>query len=100
MVGAPVPWSGGKADVPPACRAEPHTAGAIRFPETTVSQRWGIGSEDQLIFDNFIAVQVKFLPLRCRGDRRSPAVATDHQPAERGSKAVTRNPTGNPVELS
>jgi hypothetical protein len=26
MVGAPVLWSGGKADVPTACRAEQHTA--------------------------------------------------------------------------
>jgi hypothetical protein len=26
MVGAPVLWSGGKADIPTACRAEQHTA--------------------------------------------------------------------------
>jgi hypothetical protein len=53
-----------------------------------------------VIFDNFISVQVQFLPLRCRGDGISPAVATDHQSAERGSKAVTRHLTGNPVERS
>ena len=53
-----------------------------------------------MIFDNFISVQVQCLPLRCRGDSISPAVATDQQSAKRGSKAVTRNPTGNPVERS
>ena len=37
-----------------------------------------------MIFDNFISVQVQFLPLRCRGDSISPAVATDHQSAKRG----------------
>jgi hypothetical protein len=53
-----------------------------------------------VIFDNFISVQGPFLPLRCRGDRLSPAVATDHQSAERGEQAVTRNPTGHAVERS
>ena len=53
-----------------------------------------------MIFDNFISVQVQFLPLRCRGDGISPAVAIDHPSAERGSQAVTRNPPGNPVERS
>ena len=49
------------------------------------SQRlWGIGSIDRTIFDNSISVQVQFLPLRCRGDSISPAVATDHQSAKRG----------------
>jgi hypothetical protein len=47
-----------------------------------------------LIFDNLIFVQVKLLLLRCRGHSVSPAVATDHQSAKRGEKAVTRNRTG------
>jgi hypothetical protein len=65
--------------------AEQSTGGAIRFPETTDSQRrWGIGSEDHLIFDNFLFVQVQFLPLRCRDESISPTVATDHQSVKRG----------------
>jgi hypothetical protein len=60
----------------------------------------GSGAESSVIFDNLISVQVEFLPLRCRGERVSPAVATDHQSAKRGSKAVTWNPTRNPVERS
>ena len=61
---------------------------------------WRIGSGDQSIFDNFISVQVEFLPLRCRGESVSPAGATDHQSAQRGEKAVPQHPTGNPVEQS
>ena len=53
-----------------------------------------------MLFDNFIFVQVQFLPLKCRGESLSPAVATDHQSAKRGEKAVTWNPTRNPVEQS
>ena len=53
-----------------------------------------------MIFDNFISVQVPFLPLRCGGECISPAVATEHQSAKRGSQVVTRNPTGNPIEHS
>src|SRR5712692_8324482 len=57
-----------------------------------------IGDRESRSFDNFISVQVQFLPLRCRGDSVSPAVATDHQSAKRGEKAVTQHPSGNPVE--
>ena len=53
-----------------------------------------------MIFDNLLSVQVSFLPLRCRGESLSPAVATDHQSAKRGEKAVPQHPTGNPVEQS
>ena len=53
-----------------------------------------------MISDNFISVQVQFLPLRCRGDSVSPWVATDHQSQKRGEKAVTQNPSENPVEQS
>jgi hypothetical protein len=52
------------------------------------------------LFDNCTFVQVKFLPPKCRDDSASPTVATDHQSVKRGGKAVTRNPTGNPVEQS
>jgi hypothetical protein len=51
-----------------------------------------------LIFDNFLSVQVSFLPLTCRGESLSPAGATDHQSAKRGYKAVTQHPTEHPVE--
>ena len=53
-----------------------------------------------MIFDNFISVQVSFLPPRCRADSVASGVATDPQSPKRGSKAVTRNPTGNPAEQS
>ena len=53
-----------------------------------------------MISDNFIAVRVQFPPLWCRGECISSGVATDHQSPKRGGKVVTRNPTGNPIELS
>jgi hypothetical protein len=53
-----------------------------------------------MIFDNCISVQVKFLPCKCRSDGISLEVATDHQSSKQGSKVVTRNPTGNPIEHS
>ena len=62
--------------------------------------QWRRGSVDQSIFDNFLSVQVQFLPLRWRGESISPTVATDHQSVKRGEKAVTWHPTRNPVEQS
>jgi hypothetical protein len=61
---------------------------------------WARGSVEHALYDNFIFVQVQCLPLRCRGECISPVVATDHQSAKRGSKAVPQNPTENPVEQS
>jgi hypothetical protein len=82
-----------------ALPAEQGSGGAIRFPETTVPQRqWRRGRGEQGIFDHFLSVQVSFLPLTCRGESLSPAVATDHQSAQRGEKAVTQHPTEHPVE--
>ena len=75
-----------------------YPAGAIRFPETTLPRVWGRGSLDHSIFDNFLFVQVQFLPLRCREASVSPAVATDHHSAKRGDKAVPWNPTRTPAE--
>jgi hypothetical protein len=53
-----------------------------------------------MIFDNWIAVQVPFLPCKCRSDGISLEVATDPQSSKQGYKVVTRNPTGNPIEPS
>ena len=60
----------------------------------------GYGAENPRLCANSICVQVPFLPLWCRDERVSPAVATDPQSAKRGSQAVTRHPTGTPVEPS
>jgi len=91
------PTTRGKVDDLAQHFRQPRAAGAIRFPETAVSRLWGIGSEDRLIFDNFISVQVSCLPPRCRADSVASGGATDPQSPKRGFMAVTRNPTGNPA---
>jgi hypothetical protein len=81
--------------------AEPPTAGAIRFLETKASQRpGGLRNKDRLIVDNYRGVQVQFLSCRCRSERLSLAVATDHHSSKPGSTVGTRTPTGNALEPS
>ena len=86
--------------VPPwACsqrRSARRTGGAAprRLPVTTVPL--GRGISEQGIVENCLVVPGSCLPLRCRGERLAPGVATDHPSLTRGYQAVTQHAPGNP----
>src|SRR5215471_20216811 len=55
---------------------------------------------DCKVFDNLGAVEVEFLPPRCRGDARSPLERLTLKLVKRERKAVMSNPPAHPAEQS